>query len=155
MPVQASDTVVDETSGLYDRDFFLWTQAQAAHLRARQAAALDWDALAEEIEDMGKRDRQAVESNLIVVLMHLLKWQHQPHARSGSWRGSIREYRRRVRVLLRDSPSLRRHAGEALAELHCDAVKQAADETGLARDAFPADCPYALQQVLDEDFLPQ
>ncbi|MBA3519037.1 MAG: DUF29 family protein, partial [Rhizobiales bacterium] len=35
------------------------------------------------------------------------------------------------------------------------AVLRAADETGLARDVFPTDCPYALDQLRDPDWMPE
>ena len=50
----------------YDTDFYAWTQQQAAALRQKAFAALDLEHLAEEIESMGKRDRRAVESTLVV-----------------------------------------------------------------------------------------
>ena len=49
---------------LYDQDFFLWTQAQAAALRDGKAQDLDWSNLAEEIESLGKSDRRALGSHL-------------------------------------------------------------------------------------------
>jgi hypothetical protein len=73
--------------------FYVWTQAQAQALRAKQWKALDLEHLAEEIESLGKRDRRAVESSLEVVMTHVLKWIHQPQERprrGRSWRRSIR-----------------------------------------------------------------
>jgi hypothetical protein len=69
-------------------------------LRSQDYANIDWKNLIEEIEDMGKRERQSIKSNLIVVLLHLLKWQFQPERRSGSWESSIIEHRRRIREAL-------------------------------------------------------
>jgi Domain of unknown function DUF29 len=68
--------------------------------------------LLEEIEDMGRSEKRAIESNLVVLLTHLIKYQSQPDQRSSSWRGSIVEHRRRLRNLLRESPSLFSYAHE-------------------------------------------
>ena len=76
-------------------------------LREHQLSELDIPHLIEEIEDMERSEKRAVESNLVVILMHLLKYQYQPQKRSNSWKGSIREHRRRLRKLLEDSPSLK------------------------------------------------
>jgi hypothetical protein len=70
---------------LYDRDFFEWTQCNAALLRAGQFDQADIQHIAEELEDMGKSERRRLESRLEVLLQHLLKWQIQPNRRSTSW----------------------------------------------------------------------
>jgi hypothetical protein len=62
----------------YDTDFYGWTQAQAAALRAHESKTLDWDHLAEEIESLGQRDRDAIESQLVRLLLLLLKLTYDP-----------------------------------------------------------------------------
>jgi Domain of unknown function DUF29 len=138
----------------YEDDLFAWTQEQAALLRAHAADAIDWENLAEEIESMGGRDRRKLESRLMVMLLHLLKWQAQPALRGASWRKTLRTQRREIRKLLKQSPSLRRDVPSLLPEAYADAIKDAIDETGLGAGAFPSVCPYAPDDVLDEDFLP-
>lgn len=138
----------------YEDDLFAWTQEQAALLRAHAADGIDWENLAEEIESMGGRDRRELESRLAVVLLHLLKWQAQPALRGSGWRKTLRTQRREIRKLLKQSPSLRREVPGLLREAYADAVKDAIDETGLRADVFSGACPYAADDVLDEDFLP-
>jgi hypothetical protein len=50
------------TSNLYDEDFFEWTRRNAELLRAGQLQQADIEHIAEEIEDMGKRDRRELNS---------------------------------------------------------------------------------------------
>jgi Domain of unknown function DUF29 len=138
----------------YEDDLFAWTQEQAALLRAHAVDAIDWENLAEEIESMGGRDRRELKSRLRVILLHLLKWQAQPALRGSSWRKSLRTQRRKVRDLLAQSPSLRRELPGLVHEAYADAIKDAVDETGLRADTFPGGCPYAPEDVLDEDHLP-
>lgn len=138
----------------YEDDLFAWTQEQAALLRAHAADAIDWENLAEEIESMGRRDRRELKSRLRVVLLHLLKWQAQPKLRGASWRKTLLTQRVEIRDLLQQSPSLRREVPGLIREAYADAVKEAIDETGLRADAFPGTCPYAPEDVLDEDHLP-
>jgi hypothetical protein len=92
---------------------------------------------------------------LAIVLLHLLKWHYQPELRSGSWRGSLVEHRRRIRKSLKQSPSLKPYLQACFDEAYVDAIEQAAAETGLARAIFPLTCPYPLEQVLDAEFLPE
>lgn len=69
------------TGKRYETAFFLWTQEQAAALRAGQLDALDRDNLAEEVESLGRKDRRKLETRLTVLVMHLLKWRYQPDQR--------------------------------------------------------------------------
>jgi len=91
---------------LYEADFVRWIETTVKQLRTQNYTYVDWTNLIEEIEDISRRERKSLKSNLVVILLHLLKWQYQPECRSGSWRGSIREHRRRVNDDLKDSPSL-------------------------------------------------
>jgi hypothetical protein len=142
------------SKNLYETDFVQWTETTVEQLRNQEFAHVDWPNLIEEIEDMSRRERKSLKSNLIVVLLHLLKWQFQPEGRTGSWRGSIREHRRRMNEDLQDSPSLLPYLQQIFAESYTDACDQAADETGLPVGTFPAVCPYTIAQVLDPAFLP-
>ena len=71
-----------DPSGLYDEDFFEWTRRNAELLRAGRLEQADIAHIAEEIEDMGKRDLRGLNSRVQVLLIHLLKWQLQPEKRS-------------------------------------------------------------------------
>jgi uncharacterized protein DUF29 len=138
----------------YEEDLYAWSQEQAALLRARRTAGLDWENLAEEILATGGRDRRKLESRLCVILLHLLKWQAQPALRGASWRKTLRTQRREIRKLLKQSPSLRPQVPELMREAYPDAVKDAVDETGLPTGRFPVDCPYLPDDVLAEGYLP-
>ncbi|MGH6913580.1 MAG: DUF29 domain-containing protein, partial [Geminicoccales bacterium] len=67
---------------------------------------------------------------------------------------SLRTQRQHIRDLLEESPSLRPHVAKLVQAAYPDAVNNAVDETGLPADRFPADCPYAPDDVLAEDYLP-
>lgn len=139
----------------YGHDFFAWTRQQAQHLRARDARALDWDNLAEEIDSMGRRDRRELESQVRLILHHLLKWQAQPGLRGRSWQRTLREQRRQAEKMLKESPSLRTLLPILIGEAYPDALADALDETGLRPQHFPADCPYSADQILDPACVPE
>lgn len=138
----------------YEQDFYAWTVEQGRLLRAGELSAIDAVNLAEEIESMGRRDRRELESRLTVLLTHLLKWQMQPDQRSRSWSATMREQRRQIEKLLRESPSLRPFVANVLAQAYSDAREDAADETGLLESTFSAECPFTLDEVLSRSFLP-
>jgi hypothetical protein len=146
-------------ASLYDRDFFAWTQDQAAALRRSEkhlsGRGLDIEHLAEEIEDMGNRERRELRSRIGVVLVHLLKWQFQSDRRSGSWRATLREQREQIQGIIGDSPSLAKPTIEVVDHAYAIARLNAADETGMSLATSPERCPYTLEQVLDDEFLPE
>jgi hypothetical protein len=150
---------------LYDEDFFAWTQEQAAALRraaegrSRAGTGIDWEHLAEEVEELGGRDRRALESDLARVIEHLLKRQYSPTVNpERGWRRSIVEHRDRVRAAAEDSGALAALLPSLLPRAWRRGRKLAA--AGLAEDgidpaALPEDCPYTLEQILDDDWYPE
>ena len=142
-------------SKLYDHDIHAWTQQMAELLRQRRFQELDVAHLVEELETMGRRDRQELVSRLKILLGHLLKWQYQPAHRSSSWRGSILEQRLRIRDLLQDSPSLQPYLAEAANRAYSDGARLASKVSGLPLGHFPEGLPYQLDHLLDDDWLPE
>lgn len=143
------------TETLYEQDYYLWIQKTASLLRDGRLSELDIPNLLEEIEDMGRSQKQAVKSNLRVVLWHLLKYNYQPSRRSNSWRATIREHRNRLDEDLVDSPSLKRYFTEVFAECYQKARALAADETGLPIETFPNESPFTPEETLNPDYLPE
>ena len=80
---------------------------------------------------MGEEQYDKLESALRVLMLHLLKWDHQPDRRSRSWTLSVREQRRRAHRQLRKNPGLKSQLDEALEAAYEDARLEAASETGL------------------------
>jgi Domain of unknown function DUF29 len=142
------------TSPDYDTDFYAWTQAQAAALRAKDVAALDLDHLAEEIESLGQRDRDAIESQLVRLLLHLLKITYDPATRPRrGWRVTVADARERVARKARHG--LQDYPAAALPAAYRYARRKAALATERPLADFPEACPWAVGQVLDEDFWPE
>lgn len=143
------------TAQLYETDFVAWTEETVQLIRAREFGQVDWDAVVEEIESLGRSERRELKSRLEVLLQHLLKWQYQSNLRSGSWRNTIDEQRNRIEDLLQESPSLKSYPEEVLAECYKRGRKAARNETELSLNTFPAECPYTITQILDTEFLPE
>lgn len=137
---------------LYESDETAWLEAMAELIQQSRLDELDYVHLAEYLADMARRDRREVESRLVVLITHLLKWTFQPKRRSRSWRATVVAQRRELTKDLRRGV-LRNHAEAVLAETYEDAVQQAAAETGFSAEKFPKECPYTLKQLLSADFL--
>jgi hypothetical protein len=129
-------------------------------LRPRRYEPKDWTALdvahlAEEIASLGHEQAHAVESHLVAVLTHVLKWRYRPQRRSRGWRTSMRVGRQQIARRLRRNPGLRPDLSTLLTAAYAGAGKRAMDDTGLPLATFPEVCPWTVAQVLDEDFLPE
>ncbi|MEH1782349.1 MAG: DUF29 domain-containing protein [Nostoc sp.] len=142
------------TSHLYETDFYDWTQKQVSLLKTQQWEQLDTVNLIEEIETLGRKERQELRNRLGVLLGHLLKWQFQPEKRSNSWLGTIREQRVQIKLLLQDSPSLKSYLDEVFFSVYELGLALAIRETELGENVFPEICPYTLDQTLNPKFLP-
>jgi hypothetical protein len=144
---------------LYDRDFYEWIQQNVDLLRRGCAKQSDLAHIAEEIEDVSKRDQRAVTSRLEVLVMHLLKWKYQPekrysHSGKSSWLETIAEQRQRLAKLFEKSPSLKRVAASELSDAYLYAVQAASRQTLIPLSQLPTECPFTLDEVVDEGFLP-
>lgn len=145
----------------YDDDFYAWTRHQAAVLREMRTDdnRFDRDNVAEEIETLGRSERDAVRSQMRRIVEHFLKLQYSPatQPRPG-WMRSIND----ARSILGDklSATLRRDIENHLAELYDDARYQAElslQEFGETEAAqrFPEACPYSLDRILERRWYPE
>ena len=142
------------TSPLHDLDFYAWTQQQVDLLKSGNLVDVDVKHLIEEIESMGAGERRELINRLAVLLAHLLKWHYQPSFRGRSWQLTIKEQRRQLQRLLKDNPSLHARLEEFISDAYVDSVLLAAKETGLEESAFPSQCPYAQDDLLNPEFYP-
>ncbi len=144
----------------YDEDFYAWTQHQAAVLRSMEVAdnRFDREQVAEEIEDLGKSERDAVRSQIRRIIEHLLKLAHSPSAEPRfDWMGSMAEARAALGDKL--SPALRLDAEVVLTRLYRDGRRRAelalrGHGEGTAAEQLPTDCPYTVDQIVLDDWYP-
>jgi hypothetical protein len=140
------------TEAVYEHDFYSWLMEQARHLREGRLDALDCDNLAQEIESQASEQFNKLVSALRVLMLHMLKWDHQPALRSRSWVLSIEEQRLEIADVLADNPGLKPRIGEAIARAYRRARLEAAKETGLDEKEFPPACPYAFDDMTSRGF---
>ncbi len=145
----------------YDDDFYAWTQHQAAVLRSLQVSdnRFDREHVAEEIEDLGKSERDAVRSQIRRIIEHFLKLAYSPADRPRfDWMDTIDDARQTLSDKI--TPTLRRDAEAALANLYAQARRNAARRLRRygeadAADALPHVCPYSLDDICREDCYPE
>ena len=139
----------------HDEDIYGWAIHTAKLLRNKEMNDVDFDNVIEEIEALGRSEKHELTSRLAVLMTHLLKWQYQPNMRGHSWKYSIIEQRNKSKRELRDNPSLKSKLEEILKDAYEDSTVMAARETGLDSKAFPMNCPYTLEQIMDDKFYPE
>lgn len=154
---------MEDLHALYQKDYAEWARKNAELLRQERFSELDLEHLLEELSDMGRSERNELESRLLILIAHLLKWQFQYRQLSErwrefkgvSWRNTIIEQRKRIHRRLKKSPELKSYLPAAIADVYADAADLAAQETGLSMTAFPRTCPYSTAELLDSDYFPK
>lgn len=139
----------------YEKDFYAWTMHNAELIRKKRFSEMDFEHVAEEIEEMGKSHERSLASRFEVLIAHLLKWQFQSHYRCNSWRATIQEQRLRIKKLLKQNPSLKNEVDAIFSDVYDEAVLIAVQDTNLSEKTFPKKCPYSLEQCLKENYFPQ
>ncbi|WP_156679138.1 DUF29 domain-containing protein [Sphingomonas profundi] len=135
----------------YEQDYAAWLDRQIALLRAGRFDELDMPNLLDEVESLGRSDFKGFVSAVEIVLLHMLKWDHQPTLRTRSWQGSILEHRRRIARELKDSPSYSARIDDAVERAYEAAQAAAVGQTGLPLATFPDTCPYDWEAITSRD----
>jgi hypothetical protein len=138
---------------LYEDDYSLWLEKNSQLLRDRQLKDLDYENLIEELEALRRSERKTAESLLKQVLIHLLLyeyWMSEQLQNSDHWRLEIATFRDQLSDELK-SKTIYNHIVDHLEPLYKRAVKLARLKSGVR---LPIACPYAIEQILDEDWLP-
>ena len=141
----------------YEQDYLRWLDVTAEQLRSRSTENLDWEHLVEEVEALGNEQRNKVKSYLKQLLIHLLLYKYWEQERSycaQGWENEIDNFRDELELLL-ESKTLYNYCVQSLDQVYSKARRRAIKKTRLPSSTFPVDCPFALEEILDFDFLPK
>ena len=145
---------------LYETDFVKWAEEQAVLLTERRFDLLDLENLIEEVDDLAGRHRDALQSYLRVIMVHMLKLVYSTGSRDPerTWRRSIRNTRKSIRRLIDNYPSLNTYLEPLSAKAYEYATEDAHDELsdyGDDHGPFPTSCPWTLDELLNPEFWPR
>jgi len=147
-------TQVSELYSLYEADNEQWLAQTLKLLKEKRLENLDLEHLIEELEAVGRRDKLTVESFLEQIIRHLLLlqyWEDQYEHNANHWQAEIISFKIQLNEYL--SQNLRNHLQENQAKVYQKALKYVNRKTGM-KIHFPEDCPYNLEQLLNQDWLP-
>ncbi|MEG3439623.1 DUF29 domain-containing protein [Pannus brasiliensis CCIBt3594] len=141
---------------LYGEDYVLWAEKTAEQLRQKDFASLDLENLIEEIESMGRSERQAVESLLTRLIEHLLKlayWESERERNARHWIVEIASFRGQLRKKIK-TPTLATHARDSFGEAYSDARQTLIEARIIGENEIPVEPPFSLEQTLDGKWFP-
>jgi hypothetical protein len=144
---------------LYERDYYLWAQEQAHALWERRPDQIDWGNLAEEVDDLARRNADALEGQCEPLIEHLLEIAVAPESvRKNNfrlWRASVRNARHRIEILLRRNPALRTRSDELFADAWPVGRNNALARLDLDDEAIPEAPFFTFDQAFDDKFEPE
>jgi hypothetical protein len=139
---------------LYEIDDNLWLEETVKLLKYKKFTELDLENLIEELESLARRDKLAMASLLEQVIIHLLLldyWDSEYERNYRHWQSEIRNFRRQLNK--RMTTNFFNYLNDNLIDSYEYCRKYVIDKSGL--NSFPQQCPYTLEQLLNEDWLPQ
>ena len=142
---------------LYQQDYNQWVELTVKQLQEEKFAGVDWENLIEEVADLSRRERSKLKSLLTRLWEHLLKlgyWESEREYNQGHWKGEIRNFRKQIKDVLKNSPSLKPYLLDIFAECYQDAREIIADRSQLPLENFPLKPIGTIEQILDENWLP-
>ena len=153
--VKKEKKIIDNLRELYKVDDYLWLQKTIDILLARELNKLDIDNLIEELESLGKRDFSKVRSLLRQIIIHLLLleyWTEEYEKNHHYWQIEVIAFRDDLNHSL--TRTLFNKLNDDLENIYQVAVKLVRRKTNFFTDIFPVNCPYSLEKILDNNWLP-
>ena len=143
---------------LYDTDYNLWVLETIKQLKNNDFNALDLENLIKEVLALSRRDKKKLKNLLRRLFEHLLKlkyWQSEIERNNAHWKGEIRNFRKQIQDELEDSPSLKNYVNDIFEACYQDSRQIVSDISKLTLDTFPEKPIANLEEVLDENWLPE
>ena len=147
-------TTLFQLKELYDTDDYLWIQQTISLLKNKNFNELDLEHLIEELDDLGRERKHQVKSLLKQIIRHLLLlefWTEEYEDNYRHWQSEIITFREKLND--RMTKNFSNYLEDELENIYKQARKYVNVKSGL--DTFPQDCPYTIEQLLDEDWFPK
>ncbi len=140
---------------LYEIDDYLWLEKTIKLLKNRQFSELDLDNLIEELEALGRSEKRTVKSFLEQIIRHLLclqYWEQEYDYTHHHWEAELYSFRRQLNDEI--TANLRNYLSSELDTIYESALGYINRKSKNKLTQIPKNCPYTLEQLLDENWLP-
>ena len=137
---------------LYKSDYLAWYEMTLEQIRNDQLNDLDLDSLSEVLENLVRDTKRSGESYLRQIIIHLLLieyWEAESINRR-HWAAEIVNFRNELETDM--TRNLRKYLNEEKENNYQKAIKYVIAKTGLKKNTFPEQCPYTLEQLINDDW---
>ncbi|MBD2279445.1 DUF29 domain-containing protein [Aphanizomenon flos-aquae] len=137
---------------LYKSDYLAWYEMTLEQIKNDQLNDLDLDSLSEVLENLVRDTKRSGESYLRQIIIHLLLieyWEAESINRR-RWAAEIVNFRNELETDM--TRNLRKHLNEEKENNYQKAIKYVIAKTGLKKNTFPEQCPYTLEQLINDDW---
>jgi hypothetical protein len=140
---------------LYTTDYLAWYELTLEQVKNKQINDLDLDSLSEVLENLVRDTKRSGESYLKQIMIHLLLLEYWEVEKINCrhWAAEITNFRGELELDM--TTNLRKHLTTTQEKNYQKALKYVIVKTQLPKNTFPNQCPYTLEQLLDEDWFPQ
>jgi len=138
---------------LYESDYDLWLTEIVQLLKNRDLEKLDYENLIEELETLGRSEKNAVKSLLLQIIVHLMLyefWQSEKERNANHWAAEIITFRVQLEDKL--TTNLKNYLADELPKIYQNALLIVQKKTQL--NSLPKNCPYSLEKLLDKQWFP-
>ena len=140
---------------LYELDYLAWYELTLEQVKGNQLNQLDLESLSEVLENLVRDTKRSGESYLRQIIIHLLLieyWESESINRR-HWAAEIVNFRSELETDM--TTNLRKHLELVKENIYQRALRYVIKKTESNKTLFPLQCPYSLEQLLNDDWFPQ
>lgn len=141
-------------NNLYNEDYLAWYEVTLKQIKNRNLMDLDLETLVEVLENLVRDIKRSGESYLKQIIVHLLliEYWHSETINHRHWASEIINFRDELATDM--TKNLYKHLAQERDNIYQKSVKYVVMKTGLNKNIFPNQCPYSLEQLLNENWFP-
>ncbi len=135
---------------LHESDFNLWVERIKEAIQNRDFENMDWDNLLDEIDDMGKSEKRALDSYIQRLIEHILKlkyWDVERERCQNGWMQEVTNFRNRIKRILKKNPSLNSYLKAEYSDIYQDAIATMSFDFDIPEDNF-----VEVEQIMENDY---
>ena len=140
---------------LYELDYLAWYEKTLEQLKNNHSNELDLESLSEVLENLVRDTKRSGESYLrqIIIRLLLIEYWESEKINRCHWAAEIVNFRSELETDM--TTNFKKHLDLVKENIYQKALKYVIKKTELNKTLFPIQCPYSLEQLLDDDWFPK